>query len=53
MTTSEQVSLGGDGDGDAKKDVTIFIDGKSYETREHELTGTQIRHLAMPPIGQA
>jgi hypothetical protein len=43
---------GHDGDHDDKKDVTIFIDGKSYETREHELTGTQIRHLATPPVGQ-
>lgn len=53
--TPEQVSPGGDGhngDRDGKKDVTIFIDGKSYETQEHELTGTQIRHLATPPIGQ-
>jgi len=55
MTAPEHVSPGGaghDGDRDDKKDITIFIDGKGYETREHELTGIEIRHLATPPIGQ-
>lgn len=32
--------------------VAIFIDGVKYHTQAHELTGTQIRALAQPPIGE-
>jgi Multiubiquitin len=55
MTTPEHASQGADShdnDHDDEKAITIFIDGNSYETPEHELTGTQIRHLGTPPIGQ-
>lgn len=32
--------------------VPIFIDGTKYQAHAHELTGTQIRALAQPPVGE-
>ncbi|MFP1155600.1 multiubiquitin domain-containing protein [Mycobacterium sherrisii] len=32
--------------------VPIFIDGTKYQAHESELTGSQIRSLAQPPIGE-
>jgi Multiubiquitin len=52
MTSPERAGHGAGGSHDDRKAVVIFIDGKRYESRERELTGDQIRHLAIPPIGQ-
>ena len=36
---------------EAKRPITIFVDGDPYETDRHELTGEQIKALAKKPPG--
>ena len=33
------------------KKISIFIDGTKYQAHASELTGTQVRALAQPPVG--
>lgn len=32
--------------------IPIFVDGTKYQARASELTGTQVRALAQPPVGE-